>query len=131
MFNNSIKLRITLLFTIVSLVTTTLILPTFAFENDTTKFNCSTETMWFDDNGNSIDNAILISKLENGSTIMPVGYVCCTNQKIETYYREEHLYEMPLPSLCVYNKYRTTYCANCDLVISDVLIGSYTHTHQK
>lgn len=87
-------------------------------------------TQWYDEAGNRVEDEKLIAQLENRSSVITRGYVCCLNPSIETYYREEHLYEPPLPALCVYYKYKTKYCANCELVISDDYIGQYTHTHQ-
>lgn len=87
-------------------------------------------TQWYDESGNRVREEKLIAQLENRASVIMRAPACCMNPAIEIYYREEHLYERPLPSPCVYYKYRTTYCANCELVISDVYIGQYTHTHQ-
>lgn len=88
------------------------------------------QTYWFDESGNMISDEQLIDKLENASVQMSRGYVCCKNQKLETYYNEDHMYQRPLPSLCVYYKYRIIYCAGCNVTLSNVKIGEYTHTHQ-
>lgn len=118
--------RVTGLLLAITLIATLLFVPVLAAAEETTHHH---SVSWFDDNGNEITDTQLIDKLENAAHISARGYVCCKNQQLEYYNREEHMYQMPLPSFCLYYRYRMTYCAGCDLILSDVKTGQFTHTH--
>lgn len=88
-------------------------------------------TLWFSEDGERVADENLIYHLENGHPAVCRGAVCCDAMHKVTYISEEHTYSYPLPSTCIYDKFRIVYCTNCETVWSRTFIGQYTHTHTK
>lgn len=88
------------------------------------------EVIWYDSDGNVIIDDEQIDKLQSIQNTSSRAVVCCSNQDPVTYYFEEHFYEPPVPAWCTYNRYREIFCNNCNMRISETLIGTYSHVHQ-
>ena len=107
----------------------TAIFPMFASASEISPSQ-NTYTLWFDVDDNPIIDAEKIEELNNLRNTNARAYVCCSNQRQRIYYYEEHFYDPPTPASCTYNRYREIFCDNCDKLLSDTFIGTYSHVHQ-
>lgn len=89
-----------------------------------------TEHVWYDSEGNMIEDADLIASLEKGCRQVTRGQFCCENVVKKTYYDELHLYSPPTPAWCTYDRYKMVQCQSCGAVLTHELVGQYNHVHQ-
>lgn len=96
-------------------------------DDETTK----KEIYWYDDEGKMIEDEELLSNLNKAQTVEQRGAFCCspdTMHKVVTY-TEEHTYVEPLPSWCVYDRFKIVVCDHCYAVWSRTYEGRFNHIH--